>query len=126
MSDEEQTVQEENTGAPAWVMTFADLMSLLMCFFVLLLAFSEMDVEKFKQLSGSMKHAFGVQRDIKADEIPRLKVLNKLDQVGKKEAAFQIGRKYPGSILLSAKTGTGTSELLKAIEAQVFNQEMTA
>ena len=72
MSDEEQAVQEEaDAGAPAWVMTFADLMSLLMCFFVLLLAFSEMDVEKFKQLSGSMKHAFGVQRDIKADEIPK-------------------------------------------------------
>ena len=69
---EEQGVQEEvKEGAPAWVMTFADLMSLLMCFFVLLLAFSEMDVEKFKQLSGSMKQAFGVQREVKADEIPK-------------------------------------------------------
>ena len=72
MSDEDQAVGEEvEPGAPAWVMTFADLMSLLMCFFVLLLAFSEMDVEKFKQLSGSMKNAFGVQREIKADEIPK-------------------------------------------------------
>ena len=72
MSDEEQAAGEEvEAGAPAWVMTFADLMSLLMCFFVLLLAFSEMDVEKFKQLSGSMKTAFGVQREIKADEIPK-------------------------------------------------------
>ena len=72
MSDEDQAVGEEvEEGAPAWVMTFADLMSLLMCFFVLLLAFSEMDVEKFKQLSGSMKQAFGVQREIKADEIPK-------------------------------------------------------
>ena len=70
MSDD--AVQEEqDEGAPAWVMTFADLMSLLMCFFVLLLAFSEMDVLKFKQLSGSMKSAFGVQRDITADEIPK-------------------------------------------------------
>ncbi|MFK7886282.1 MAG: flagellar motor protein MotB [Gammaproteobacteria bacterium] len=58
-------------GVPAWVMTFADLMSLLMCFFVLLLAFSEMDAQKFKQLSGSMKEAFGVQADIKADFIPK-------------------------------------------------------
>ena len=60
-----------DAGAPAWVMTFADLMSLLMCFFVLLLAFSEMDAQKFKQLSGSMKEAFGVQREIKAKEIPK-------------------------------------------------------
>ena len=72
MSEETQESQEEAAGgAPAWVMTFADLMSLLMCFFVLLLAFSEMDVEKFKQLSGSMSSAFGVQREVKADEIPK-------------------------------------------------------
>jgi chemotaxis protein MotB len=50
--------------------TFADLMSLLMCFFVLLLSFAEMDVLKFKQLAGSLKVAFGVQREVEADSIP--------------------------------------------------------
>jgi chemotaxis protein MotB len=58
-------------GAPAWVMTFADLMSLLMCFFVLLLSFSEMDLNKFKQLAGSMKNAFGVQRQIESKIMPK-------------------------------------------------------
>ena len=62
--------QECESGAPAWVMTFADLMSLLMCFFVLLLSFSEMDVIKFKQIAGSMKSAFGVQRQVEAPDIP--------------------------------------------------------
>jgi len=61
----------EAAGVPAWVMTFADLMTLLMCFFVLLLAFSEMDVLKFKQLSGSMKEAFGVQTEIEVKSIPK-------------------------------------------------------
>ncbi len=42
-----------------------------MCFFVLLLSFAEMDVQKFKQIAGSLKVAFGVQRDIKAVEIPK-------------------------------------------------------
>ena len=51
--------------------TFADLMSLLMCFFVLLLSFSEMDVLKFKQLAGSMREAFGVQNQIKTPDIPK-------------------------------------------------------
>jgi chemotaxis protein MotB len=51
--------------------TFADLMSLLMCFFVLLLAFSEMDVLKFQQLAGSMKYAFGVQHQIELSDIPK-------------------------------------------------------
>ncbi len=58
-------------GAPPWVMTFADLMSLLMCFFVLLLSFSEMDVSKYKELAGSLKDAFGVQREIRTREPPK-------------------------------------------------------
>lgn len=61
----------DERSVPAWVMTFADLMTLLMCFFVLLLAFSEMDVAKFKQLSGSMKDAFGVQAEIEARTLPK-------------------------------------------------------
>ncbi len=61
---------EESSGAPAWMATFADLMSLLMCFFVLLLAFSEMDLQKYKQVAGSMREAFGVQRKIFAKETP--------------------------------------------------------
>ena len=67
----EAVEKKESKGVPAWVMTFADLMTLLMCFFVLLLAFSEMDVAKFKQLSGSMKEAFGVQSEIEVKTIPK-------------------------------------------------------
>ncbi len=58
-------------GAPAWMSTFADLATILMSFFVLLLAFSEMDVIKFKQVAGSMKDAFGVQNQLKGSEIPK-------------------------------------------------------
>ncbi len=57
-------------GAPAWLATFADLMSLLMCFFVLLLSFSEMDVQKYKQVAGSMAQAFGVQRQVLVEAPP--------------------------------------------------------
>ncbi len=57
-------------GAPLWLATFADLMSLLMCFFVLLLSFATMDANKFKKMSESMMNAFGVQRDIPADQVP--------------------------------------------------------
>lgn len=58
-------------GIPAWVMTFADLMSLLLAFFVLLFSFSEMDKAVYKELSGSLQDAFGVQREIKVKESPR-------------------------------------------------------
>ena len=68
--DEAEESKEEGGGA-GWVMTFADLMSLLMCFFVLLLSFSEMDVLKFKRLAGSMKQAFGVQQQLRANDPPK-------------------------------------------------------
>lgn len=62
---------EKKRGGAGWVMTFADLMSLLMCFFVLLLSFSEMDVLKFKRLAGSMRSAFGVQSEFRAESVPK-------------------------------------------------------
>ena len=50
------------SGAPAWMATFADMATLLMAFFVLLLSFAEMSVPKYKQIAGSLKAAFGVKR----------------------------------------------------------------
>ena len=52
--------------------TFADLMSLLLCFFVLLLSFSEMDAQKYKQVAGSMEKAFGMQREKNVIDTPLL------------------------------------------------------
>lgn len=58
-------------GLPAWLGTFADLMSLLLCFFVLLLSFAEIDVLKYKQIAGSMESAFGVQNQLEVKDIPK-------------------------------------------------------
>ena len=58
-------------GAPAWMATFADMATLLMAFFVLILSFAEFNVPKFKQISGSMKNAFGIQRVIPVVEQPK-------------------------------------------------------
>jgi chemotaxis protein MotB len=72
VSDEDQAVIEEvEEGAPLWVVTFGDLMSLLMCFFVLLLSFSEMDRNKYRIVSGSMRNAFGIQRKKPVFESPK-------------------------------------------------------
>ena len=63
MSNEPQGIVEEVVeGAPDWIVTFGDLMSLLLCFFVLMLSFSEMDRNKYRIVSGSLKNAFGMQR----------------------------------------------------------------
>jgi len=71
MITEEKKLTCPPKGTPKWMSTFADLMSLLMCFFVLLLSFSEMDVLKFKQIAGSMEYAFGVQNQVETYDIPK-------------------------------------------------------
>jgi chemotaxis protein MotB len=58
------------SGAPSWMATFADMATLLMAFFVLLLSFAEVNVPKFKQVAGSIAYAFGVARIVPKISIP--------------------------------------------------------
>lgn len=90
MSDEEQSAMEEEEDEQAWLATFADLMSLLMCFFVLLLSFSEMDIQKYRQIAGSLRMAFGVQREIVVREPPKATSLIKSE--------FSPGKPIPSPI----------------------------
>ena len=74
--NEEQQEEEDcpkcpPVGAPAWMATFADMATLLMAFFVLILSFAEFNVPKFKQISGSLKEAFGVQKVVPVVEQPK-------------------------------------------------------
>tara|TARA_B000000565_G_scaffold254912_1_gene234302 strand:- start:117 stop:1322 length:1206 start_codon:yes stop_codon:yes gene_type:complete len=75
LDDEEQEDEEcpkcPPVGAPAWMATFADMATLLMAFFVLILSFAEFNVPKFKQISGSLKEAFGVQKVVPVVEQPK-------------------------------------------------------
>ena len=50
-------------GGHGWFVTFADLMALLLSFFVMLVAFSSQDQQKLKIVAGSMREAFGVQSE---------------------------------------------------------------
>jgi chemotaxis protein MotB len=63
--------KQPKKGSPAYMTTFADLMSLLLTFFVLLLSMSEIDATRFRKISGSLKMAFGVQRVNVFDEPPK-------------------------------------------------------
>ena len=75
LDDEEQDAEDcpkcPPQGAPAWMATFADMATLLMAFFVLILSFAEFNVPKFKQISGSLKEAFGVQKVVPVVEQPK-------------------------------------------------------
>ena len=70
----EEPVEEDcppcKSGAPAWMATFADMATLLMAFFVLILSFAHMNVPKYKEVSGSMNEKFGVQKIVPTVEQP--------------------------------------------------------
>jgi len=52
-------------GGHGWFVTFADLMALLMSFFVMVAAYSTQDQKKMQMVAGSMRDAFGVNKDSK-------------------------------------------------------------
>jgi len=57
--------KEAHGGGHGWFVTFADLMGLLVAFFVMLVAFSTQDQAKLQVVAGSMRDAFGVQNNIR-------------------------------------------------------------
>src|SRR5450631_3434991 len=80
-------------GGHGWFVTFADLMGLMMSFFVMLVAFSTMDNNKLKIVAGSMRDAFGVQTEarysgiIEADGLPTRSKLKNVDHIPPEEAS---------------------------------------
>ena len=68
-------------GGHGWLVTFADLMGLLVSFFVVLVAFSNQDQQKLQIVAGSMRDAFGVQQNVRYSgiiEVPGLPTRPKL------------------------------------------------
>lgn len=80
------------TGAPAWFVTFADLMALLMSFFVIVAAYSTQDQKKLQIVAGSMREAFGVNPEsrfsgiIERDGLPTLPALRNVREIAPEEA----------------------------------------
>ena len=60
MARDRQKKKDEGAEIPGWVVTYGDMMSLLLCFFVLLLSFSTISEEAFNQALMSLQGAFGV------------------------------------------------------------------
>src|ERR1700747_2788083 len=82
-----------HAGGHGWFVTFADLMGLMMSFFVMLVAFSTMDNNKLKIVAGSMREAFGVQTEarysgiIESDGLPTRPKLKNVDHISPDEAS---------------------------------------
>src|SRR3954463_4181710 len=80
-------------GGHGWFVTFADLMGLMMSFFVMLVAFSNQDQQKLKIVAGSMREAFGVQTEsrysgiIESDGLPTRPKLKNSDHIPPEESS---------------------------------------
>ena len=70
LEEKAEECPECKSGAPAWMATFADMATLLMAFFVLILSFADTEVPKFNQINGSMKMAFGIKKITPTISIP--------------------------------------------------------
>ena len=85
--------REEAHGGHGWFVTFADLMALLLAFFVMLVAFSSQDKDKLKIVAGSMREAFGVQTEVRysgiveSDGLPTRPKLKNVDHISPEEAS---------------------------------------
>ena len=84
---------EAHGGGHGWYVSFADLMGLMMSFFVMLVAFSTQDAQKLKIVAGSMREAFGVQTQsrysgiIETDGLPTRPKLKNAAHISPEEAS---------------------------------------
>src|SRR6202011_3813542 len=84
---------DAHTGGHVWFVTFADLMGLMMSFFVMLVAFSSQDQQKLKIVAGSMRDAFGVQTQsrysgvLETDGLPTRPKLKNAEHIPPEEAS---------------------------------------
>src|SRR6478752_4005570 len=84
---------DSHGGGHGWFVTFADLMGLMMSFFVMLVAFSTQDANKLKVVAGSMRDAFGVQTEarysgiVESDGLPTRPRLKNVDHIQPEDAS---------------------------------------
>src|SRR4051812_30766188 len=89
--------REEAHGGHGWFVTFADLMALMLAFFVMLVAFSSQDNDKLKIVAGSMRDAFGVQSEtrysgiIESDGLPTRAKLKNAAHINPEESSSNPG-----------------------------------
>jgi chemotaxis protein MotB len=116
-------------GGHGWFVTFADLMGLLMSFFVMLVAFSNQDKQKLQIVAGSMREAFGVQTVkyngiVEQDGLPTRPALKNVAQINPEDASNTPGPMDPERQLEGLKAKEDRSFALAAATLRQAMQEM--
>jgi chemotaxis protein MotB len=98
----QQSEDDDMPTSPAWMTTYGDMMTLLMTFFILIMSFSSIEVEKFKAAMGSLKGAFGIlgdSKEVQTDHswfspyrvsIPRQSVLQYVENLNELIEKYQL------------------------------------
>lgn len=85
-------------GSPAWIITFADMMALLLCFFILLQMFSELKRDReYQRVANAVKTAFGFTGKIgvlPTDDVPLQSMIQSLDEVTARRDELKINRSH--------------------------------
>ena len=116
-------------GGHGWLVTFADLMGLMMSFFVMLVAFSNQDQQKLKIVAGSMREAFGVQTEarysgiIESDGLPTRPKLKNTDHIPPEESSNtptpdekQRQRTSGAKLMIDREFALATASLRQALQ----------
>jgi len=101
-------------GAPAWVMTFADLVTLLMVFFILLFAMGTIEEKKWRQIKESLRHALGVETIPEAGIREGLEVLKSELDENAVTAVDEVG----------AMVAKEVEQIISEVEEFVFKNEL--
>ncbi|KAA0258419.1 flagellar motor protein MotB [Deferribacter autotrophicus] len=103
----EKKCEECKAGAPEWMVTFSDMTTLLLTFFVLLLSMASLDQRKIKEALGSLQGALGVLEAGRKSEIGKEEILSRMDfvqQIKKTEQQMLAGlRNYVEQANLSSQ-----------------------
>ena len=83
----DKPISKDEGGSPAWITTFADLMSLLMCFFVMLLSMSSLEMTTYKEMVQSMKEGFGLSS---GDDVENITAEEVIDEAAVLQAAAKM------------------------------------
>src|SRR5271167_1738769 len=104
--------EKAHAGGHGWFVTFADLMGLLVSFFVMLVAFSNQDQQKLQIVAGSMRDAFGVQTNVRYSgiiEVDGLPTRPKLKNAAHVSPKTPRRRRRPIRTITTANTAASSS-----------------
>ncbi len=103
---------------PAWLAAFGDLMSLLLCFFVLLLSMSSMDAKKVSEAIGSLSGAMSVLEGGTKTEISKKRIQESTPIDAQDETSEQVNKVSQAIIDANEMMEKGHGPTISMEEAQ--------